>query len=508
MSKTIKIEITKAKVFTIFGILLLIIGFVYFSKPASSEIQEIYSELSPQAQSLYYQQSEKLTKSVDPRLVELDKLTIGCFGAQQVVKMSESEHNLGGQCCGALKKVESYNLQLEALSNFIKDNGNIELIPKDPYDVPVSHAKKLIQLDKDIVLSADQQQIYDEAMQMSHHGGPCCCKCWKWYVMSGLGKKLIVDYGWNAAKLAELWDTSSSCGHDEDTDMYKHYKRELQNGREHDDQAIQKLKAAVTLKTNPEIIEAGKEAEFIFYLKDGSGSPIKDLKVNHARLLHVIFISNDLDIIGHVHPEDFGSTSNNGEYKVKFTFPKSGKYGVYLDFADSRSEYSESLLVNVEGSPSQGQAEYDFGKEKSFISYREESADKYTKAVLASDSEKISPDSYKVTIDYLPVEAGKETDIDYHFEKDSNPVSDFEKYLDMPIHFAVVKEDLTDFSHTHGLDINNMMEDHKMHVMPSSSLGPDFRLTIEFPEAGIYRIFSQSKHQSNIIFTSFMVEAK
>jgi len=66
-------------------------------------------------------------------------------------------------------------------------------------------------------------------MQMSHHGGPCCCKCWKWHMMSGLGKKLIVDFGWNAKQLAELWDLSSSCGHKEDTNMHQHYRTDSEH---------------------------------------------------------------------------------------------------------------------------------------------------------------------------------------------------------------------------------------------------------------------------------------
>jgi len=42
-------------------------------------------------------------------------------------------------------------------------------------------------------------------------------------MMSGLAKKLIVDSGWNAHQIAQLWDISSSCGHSEDTDMHLHY---------------------------------------------------------------------------------------------------------------------------------------------------------------------------------------------------------------------------------------------------------------------------------------------
>lgn len=218
----------------IVGIVIVIVAGIFFysrqnSKGDTESNDEIYASLSPQAQQLYFKQSDSLTKPVSQRLIELDQLTIGCFGADTVMQMSSSEPNLGGQCCGVLKDINAYEIQLQALHDFIKEveiEELEELIPSDPYDIPVAEAQKLIAFDTEIVLSAEQQKIYDEAIQLSHHGGPCCCKCWKWYAMSGLGKKLIVDYGFTAEQLAELWDLSSSCGHDEDTNFAQHYKHE------------------------------------------------------------------------------------------------------------------------------------------------------------------------------------------------------------------------------------------------------------------------------------------
>jgi hypothetical protein len=232
MNGEIKIK-KKTFVYLVVGVLILI-GIVYFNnqspnvtgnvvKEGLSEREVVYSSLSPQAKALYYKQSEGLTKEVPERIVELDELKIGCFGTNTIMQMSESDTNLGGQCCGALKDIGSYEVQLRALNKFIEENGDIELIPKDPYDISVEHSQKLIQFDKDIRLTDSQQIVYDSAVKMSHHGGPCCCKCWKWYLMSGLAKKLIVDYGWDEHQIAELWDTSSSCGHEGDTNMNQHY---------------------------------------------------------------------------------------------------------------------------------------------------------------------------------------------------------------------------------------------------------------------------------------------
>jgi|AP95_1055475.scaffolds.fasta_scaffold00819_2 hypothetical protein len=190
---------------------------------ANAEVKAVYDSLSPQAQGLYFKQSKKLTQPVAARIVELDEKTIGCFGPSQVLSMSTDDKNLGGQCCGALTDITAYRIQLETIEHFIVENGGRDIIPADPYDLTVEVSQQLTQIDKDITLSSEQQMTFDNAVAMSHHGGPCCCKCWKWFVMSGLAKNLIVEEKWNQNQIAELWDISSSCGHAEDTDMHAHY---------------------------------------------------------------------------------------------------------------------------------------------------------------------------------------------------------------------------------------------------------------------------------------------
>lgn len=200
---------------------------------AGSPIIDTYRSLSPQAQQLYLQQSDYFQEEVHPRLIELDEKRIGCFGPQAVMAMYADGENLGGQCCGVLTDHDAYALQLAALERFIGENEGPDFIPRDPYDTPVEQAQLLTSWDG-IRLSAHQQAVYDGAMDMSHHGGPCCCKCWKWHVMSGLAKKLIVDHGWDAHQVAELWDTSSSCGHAEDTNMHAHYLPKEHDAHAHD----------------------------------------------------------------------------------------------------------------------------------------------------------------------------------------------------------------------------------------------------------------------------------
>ena len=101
-----------------------------------------------------------------------------------------------------------YQEQVEGLKKY----SNIPQIPSDPYDVPVKLAKQLFEYQTTIQLTPDQQAIYDQAMQISEEGGPCCCRCWRWFAFEGQAKYLITELNWPAQQVAELWDLEDGCG--------------------------------------------------------------------------------------------------------------------------------------------------------------------------------------------------------------------------------------------------------------------------------------------------------
>jgi hypothetical protein len=113
---------------------------------------------------------------------------------------------LQGSCCAPMD-AHRYVEQVRALEKF----GSISNIPPDPYDVPAELAQKLMAY-YDRPLSHTEQTAYDFAMNNSDEEGPCCCKCWRWYVYGGLGKYLIHEKKFDGARLVEVWNLSSGCG--------------------------------------------------------------------------------------------------------------------------------------------------------------------------------------------------------------------------------------------------------------------------------------------------------
>lgn len=115
-----------------------------------------------------------------------------------------------GSCCSPMS-LHRYKEQVEGLEKF----SHISEIPPDPYDLDAKLAKKL-KAYYNVELTPEQQAHYDYAMEHSSEKGPCCCKCWRWYVYGGLGKLLIQQYGFTGEQLTEVWNLSDGCGGDEE----------------------------------------------------------------------------------------------------------------------------------------------------------------------------------------------------------------------------------------------------------------------------------------------------
>ncbi|MBI2042823.1 hypothetical protein HYT25_00350 [Candidatus Pacearchaeota archaeon] len=136
--------------------------------------------------------------------------TNACGGGESYVsQLSADGTRIRGSCCSTMD-FHSYKEQIEGLKKYKK----YKIIPEDPYDVSAKWAEEMIEYSKETQLSSGQQDLYNEAMEMSMEGGPCCCKCWHWYAYEGLAKNLIINENFSAEQIAEVWDLSDACGGD------------------------------------------------------------------------------------------------------------------------------------------------------------------------------------------------------------------------------------------------------------------------------------------------------
>src|SRR2546422_1969664 len=114
---------------------------------------------------------------------------------------------LRGACCGPMD-LHRYQEQVAGL----KKQGSEPEIPRDPYDIPVSLAKRLISYQQTIELNSGQQAVYDSAARLSDEHGPCCCRCWRWTAFEGQAKYLITRRRFTAEQVANVWGLEDGCG--------------------------------------------------------------------------------------------------------------------------------------------------------------------------------------------------------------------------------------------------------------------------------------------------------
>eukprot|EP00899_Mesostigma_viride_P010513 jgi/Mesvir1/19463/Mv10489-RA.2 len=257
---------------------------------------------------------------------------------------------------------------------------------------------------------------------------------------------------------------------------------------------------SVTYTSEPAVIVAGKQARLQFKMVDALGHPIpwEDLAVVHDRRLHVVFIGEDMDVLGHVHPEDFGAItdemSSSGIYPVLFTFPRGGRYAIALDYAlapNTGGPYgtpntagadtgapevmylATTLELTVQGLPrmqgpsaesldtsphrtfsfvpSQHPSQY-----TSFVSFAELAAQAARAKGRGTDASGGSA-AYTFEMDAnggAPVYVGTCARVVFTISgADGTPVTDLSPYLSAPMHVAIVRQDLElgTMQHVHGM---------------------------------------------------------
>jgi len=130
-----------------------------------------------------------------------------CDLTPETVRSYPDSTHLQGSCCNAMD-MGTYQTQVDRLRAYRE----VDAIPSDPYDVPVSLAKRLLAYDGSIQLNPGQQATYDSAMAMTDDKAPCCCKCWRWYAFRGLAKYLIAQKQFGAPEVARVIDLVDGCG--------------------------------------------------------------------------------------------------------------------------------------------------------------------------------------------------------------------------------------------------------------------------------------------------------
>jgi copper transport protein len=260
---------------------------------------------------------------------------------------------------------------------------------------------------------------------------------------------------------------------------------------------IRPARAKAQLAISPSELNAIIPITLTFTLRDYQGKPVRDLVLDHNRIVHVVIASEDFSVFAHIHAEDSGPISpemlQTAAFPVHYAFPKPGQYLVSVDYTERAYIFSDQFYLNVGPSGTM----------------------KAPQSENYSLEQKV--DGYDVTLKTSPaiLKAGAPATLDYHIEKGGQPFAEMTPYLAVPMHISIIRDDLMGFLHIHGLLPVSLAGKllgesiHASHLLLPDKFGPDIEATnFSFSSPGIYHIFGEFSAAGKVVVTQFTVKVE
>lgn len=241
----------------------------------------------------------------------------------------------------------------------------------------------------------------------------------------------------------------------------------------------------LTVATDPTPAQARQPVDLVLALHDAAtGAPLTDLSVEHARLLHLVVVSEDLATFDHLHPLPV----DDGVFRLTHTFPTGGRYRLYVEFTSrALGPLTLTAALEVDGTaPPPGP----------MVPGRQE--------VDASGA------WVRLVLDPLVPRAGQPTRLRFELSQAGQPVVDLQPFLGVAGHLVALSQDLQRFTHAHPSDAGagDAAGDHAAHG-PSGAgerFGPTVEFTVTFPQPGLYKLWAQFNRDGEAITAPFVVQ--
>ena len=255
---------------------------------------------------------------------------------------------------------------------------------------------------------------------------------------------------------------------------------------------LEVVEYGLKLETTPIALKAAEETTLRFHiLHPKTGEQIKEFSVIHEMLFHLFIVSKDLEYYDHIHP----IRDPDGSFKINVRLPKPGHYEVYSDFfpVGGTAQVIHRSLSVTGGHDAHG-AHSEHSSEQQFLRTSlipDKSLIKTTNGIRLEL--KLEPDQ--------PV-AGQPMLLKYYLVDDETgqPVKDLQPYLGAWGHTVTIREEATDFLHSHSTRLIPAGADRSTLLS-----GPRISFNTFFARPGHYRIWSQFQRKDKVITVSFTV---
>ena len=241
--------------------------------------------------------------------------------------------------------------------------------------------------------------------------------------------------------------------------------------------------------TEPRVVTAGESATLRFAIRHpASGELVREFAMVHDRRYHLFVVSQDMEYFEHIHPEQ----EADGTWTIDVTLPRDGYYKVLSDFV-----------------PSGGTAQF-IARPLVTRGYDGDLVDDGARLVPDTMLTKTVGDlSATLTFDPPTFVAGLYGHLNFHLSDTATgePVTDLQAYLGAFGHTLILNEELTEYVHSHPIDLSAGFDEEAgpmLFMIPmgvdAETLrgGPEVTFDGLMPRAGRYRAFTQFRRHDEI----------
>lgn len=230
--------------------------------------------------------------------------------------------------------------------------------------------------------------------------------------------------------------------------------------------------SAVTTKASLvkfEKINLNQPTPLTIKVTNQQGTAIAQFDTFQEKLMHLIVVSDDLQIFNHIHPEYKG----NGRFEVAATLPQSGNYTLFSDYKPAGQKEVVSVLKMQAPGSSPPASAIDLSQTKTFGE---------TRASLSFSQPTLK--------------AGEEVALNFNLQQATNnqPIADLKPYLGERGHLVILKKSApltrTDYIHA--------------HAMKDTPAGQITFMT-KFSQPGKYKLWGQFNRNGKIVIADFWV---
>lgn len=205
-------------------------------------------------------------------------------------------------------------------------------------------------------------------------------------------------------------------------------------------------------------------------VQDREGKAIAQFDRFQEQTMHLIAVSDDLQVFQHLHPTYKG----NGHFEVTAQFPKSGSYTLFSDYQPTGLPEQVSVLKTQVGVTNTPAPEINWSRTKTFG---------------------------KTIVDFAPnrttVRVGEDVVMQFDLQDAASgkPVADLQTYLGEKGHLVILRQ-------SDVLGRENYIHAHAVQNTPANQV----HFATHFSQPGLYKLWGQFNRNGEIITADFWVE--